>query len=282
MLSPFEDEKKIDEKIVARNAGIARLAKFIESHLYNTDWTILADMAGAGHILNAPRHERVRRAQSFGDDDYPKAVSQFLKEVFDQNERVGLFLVSEIIKQENPYDEELSDSEKEELAQILSLFGGESLDLLSPGFPVLTKEKFIAPVWIPDSFYQNLIDEINKAYIFSIPMAFSVLIRKLLENLVIDVLREKYGTSDLTLYYNPSQGRFNDFSVLLKNLDEKKTDFHYITPSLDKDFVSTLNKYRETGNSGAHSIDANLKVELFDKDEITHLVETLLRIFQRL
>ena len=144
--------------------------------------------------------------------------------------------------------------------------------------------KFIEVVWIPDDFYEKLIDEINRAYAYQMPMALAITIRKLLENLVIDILRKKYGTAGLTLYYDQSRRRFNDFSVLLKNLDAKKGDFHYITSSLDKSFISDLNRYKETGNSGAHSIDTNLVVERFtaEKDRIKYLVQLLLKVFQRL
>ena len=143
---------------------------------------------------------------------------------------------------------------------------------------------FVEVVWTPDDFYKKLIDEINRAYAYQMPMALSVTIRKLLENLVIDILRKKYGTADLALYYDPSRRRFNDFSVLLRNLDAKKDDFHYITSSLDRSFINNLNQYKITGNSGAHSIDTNLTVERFtvEKDKINHIVQLLLRVFQRL
>jgi len=135
MFEPFESDRQIDKKKVTRNAAIARLAKFIEKHLCTTDWTLLADMAGVGHILDAPRHERVRRAQSFGDQDYPSAVSSFLQEVFDADEQIGLFLVGEIVQQENPYDDPLTEEAKGELTQILSMFGSEGIEAIVPNFP---------------------------------------------------------------------------------------------------------------------------------------------------
>ncbi len=284
MFEPFESNGQIDKKKVARNAAIAQLAKFIEKHLYNTDWTLLADMAGVGHILDAPRHERVRRAQGFGDPDYPSAISSFLQEVFDSDEQIGLFLIGEIVQQENPYDDPLTEDAKRALAQILSMFGSEGIEAVVPNFPPPVAKKLIEVVWIPDDFYEKLIDEINRAYAYQMPMSLSITIRKLLENLVIDILRKKYSTANLTLYYDPSRRRFNDFSVLLQNLDAKKGDFNYITPSLDKSFISDLNRYREIGNSGAHSIDTNLAVEQFtaDKDKINYLVRLLLKVFQRL
>ena len=43
MLEDFQPEAQIDQKKALRNAAIARLAKFIEQHLYSIDWTILAE-----------------------------------------------------------------------------------------------------------------------------------------------------------------------------------------------------------------------------------------------
>lgn len=143
--------------------------------------------------------------------------------------------------------------------------------------------KFIEVTWLPDDFYKRLIDEINLLYANRLPMPLSILIRKLLENLIIDILRKKYGTEGLSLYYDTSRGRFQDFSVLLRNLDSKKEEFHYVTPNLDSS-IRKINQFRETGNSGAHSIDVNLTINQIskDKDDINYLVQFLLRILQNI
>ena len=147
-----------------------------------------------------------------------------------------------------------------------------------------SSEPFITATWLPDDFYKNLIDEINLVYGHQLPVALSVLIRKLFENLIIDILRKKYGTAELALYYETSKGRFQEFSVLLKNLDAKKADFHYISPHLDSKLISDINSFRETGNSGAHSLDADITIETFDKDKarINHLSQFLLRLLQNI
>ncbi len=275
---------EIDKKKVIRTAAIARFAKFVEKNLYNTQWGIIAEACGVIHILNDPRHERVIRAQGWGDPDYPAAISNFLKEVFDTDEQIGLLLVHEIVKPEN-YEEALSQEAKSELDQILSMFGSKNIDIstLIQNLQPSQTQEFISITWVPDDFYKTLIDEINYLYINKHPISLSVLIRKLLENLVIDILRRKYGTSELSLYYDTTKRRFHDFSILVKNLDGKKADFHHITPNLDKS-ISDINAYRETGNSGAHSIDANVTIEQFskEKESINYLVRLLLRILQNI
>ncbi len=71
--------------------------------------------------------------------------------------------------------------------------------------------------------------------------------------------------------------------VLTRNFDSKKTDFHYITSNLDT-AIKDIEKYRETGNSGAHSLDANIMIDTFvtDKQRINYLVQLLLRILQNI
>lgn len=272
---------KIDKKKMARAMGIARFAKFIEKYFYWTDWTLVATMCGVIDLLDEPRHERVRRAQSFRDEDYAKAISNFLREVFDFDEKVGLAIINEIAKQE-----ELSQEAKNELNQILPLFGNKSANAASllQNLQIPVADVFIEVTRLPDDFYKRLVDEINRIYTNRLPMSLSILIRKLLENLIIDILRKKYSTQVMSLYYDTSRGRFHDFSVLLKNLDSRKGEFQYITQNLDKSLIQKINQYRETGNSGAHSIDVNLTINQIakDKDNINYLVQLLLRTLQNI
>ena len=85
------------------------------------------------------------------------------------------------------------------------------------------------------------------------------------------------------MYYNTTKHRFNSFSVLLSSLDDKKEDFHHITREIDI-AIKKINKYRETGNKGAHSIDANLTLDDIsrDRDEVIYLIQLLLMILQKI
>jgi hypothetical protein len=267
------------EKKKSRDMAIARLAQFIKSNIYNTDWTLVAEMCGVGDVLK--QRNRLLKAQFFGDDDYTSEILQFLKEVFDHDELVGRAVIMEIIR-----GKEFADHEKTKLDQILTVLGSVETDGRSmlPELQVPLVDDFIKVTWIPDDFYRRLIDEINCLYRNQMPMSLSILIRKLLENLIIDILRKKYGTQELSLYYDKSRRRFHDFSLLLTNLDSKKEDFLYITPNLDKSLLGKINQYRETGNSGAHSIDINLTMDRIskEKNDINYSVQLLLRILQQL
>lgn len=273
------NERRVDFRVVA----IARLAKFIDRNYSEIDWTLIAQACGVIEILDGPAHERVRRAKFFGDPDYPSAVSSFILDVFKTNEQVGILLVNEIL---TGIGNSLSPEATPELEQILNLIGGKEPDknYLLSNLPSLTVEKLLEVTDIPDDFYKKLIDEVNHLNKHGFALSLSVLIRKLLENLLIDILRKRYGTSKLSLYYDTSKHRFLDFSVLLKNFESNQADFQHITSNLDNKLITEINSYRETGNSGAHSIDANMKIEHFKekRNDLNYLVQFLFRLLKNI
>ncbi|MDF0594236.1 hypothetical protein P0O24_11655 [Methanotrichaceae archaeon M04Ac] len=135
---------------------------------------------------------------------------------------------------------------------------------------------------IEDEFYKKLIDEINALYNYKFPTSLYILIRKLLENLLIEILRKKYGTREIELYFNIHKNRFNDFSVLLDNFELKLNDFKTITSGLDADTIAKMRKYKKTGNAAAHSIDTNITIDKIrnEKDDINFIVNLLLRLWR--
>ena len=274
----MNDTKLTKEQI--RNMGIGKFSQFVVKYLYSTDWTLTADVCGVSEILKE-KHKRLQIAQQYRFNDYTSAVNKFILDTIYCDENLGLFVVEQIIQQKK-----MDSSEIKELNQILAFLGMEytNAELLISKLKTISDDKFIKVNSIPDDFYKKLLTEMNLLSEYQLPMSLSILIRKLFENLIIDIFRRKYGETDLSLYYDTSRRRFHGFNTLLKNLDNKKTDFHSISPNLDKSFIKSINKYRETGNSAAHSIDVNLSIESFsqNKDEINHIVHFLLRILKNI
>ncbi len=163
----------------------------------------------------------------------------------------------------------------------------ESKDKKSiPSIPIKTesKENFVE-LTHPDYFYQKLESEINSCYTCGAYTAVLVLSRKLLENLVIDVLRKKYGQNtkrDVEMYFGTDEGRFHDFTFLLKNLDEQKNDFK-IDKEIINQFLRLIKPFRKNANSKAHSI-----VHLIDKKEelkqfdVQKLASLLIRLYNNI
>jgi len=75
-----------------------------------------------------------------------------------------------------------------------------------------------------DIFYKKLVLEINRAYKVGAYTGAFILCRKLIENLIIDILRKKFPPNEenLKIYYRKDDGRFHDFTILLQKLEERK------------------------------------------------------------
>ncbi len=133
---------------------------------------------------------------------------------------------------------------------------------------------------VPDSFYQRLIDDINKSYTFEIYSATLILTRKLLENIIIDILKFKYKMANLDLFYIRDQGRHQSFHILIKNFETKLADFKPFIPELDSKFIEKIEKFKQEGNASAHSIINNVQKKDLDKNksDLKYVVDVLLKL----
>jgi len=130
-------------------------------------------------------------------------------------------------------------------------------------------------------FYRELKGEINKCYKLGAFTAVFILARKLIENLLIDILRLKFpiNKENLGIYYRADKKRFNDFAVLLENLKDKKDEFN-----IDKDkveeFLKLVKPFRPSANSNAHSLIIRGKKEEIDSYQIERMAGLLIRLKQ--
>lgn len=157
------------------------------------------------------------------------------------------------------------------------------------GLPLITSSRsdrtlIAVPEYIPSGFYRNLIREINYAYSYQLYTSTYICLRKLFENLIIELLRTNFGTAELELYYREDRNRFQDFSVLLQNLSDKTPDFSQYTGGFDQRFFQFLLDFRERANSNAHTIDIINDPQYFEdnkeriNDYFTLLCDVLRRI----
>jgi len=131
-----------------------------------------------------------------------------------------------------------------------------------------------------DIFYRNLATEINTCHKMAAYTAAFILSRKLIENLVIDILRKKFPVSEtnLEIYYRPKEGRFHDLAVLLKNLEDRKEKFG-IDESIIEEFFKLIKPFRSIANSNTHSIIIWGDKDSLEKLQIEKMVGLLLKIF---
>ncbi|TKX84621.1 hypothetical protein EXE43_17910 [Halorubrum sp. SS5] len=117
--------------------------------------------------------------------------------------------------------------------------------------------KFISHTHIDDEFYDSLVSNINRCYQADVNEATLVLTRKLVENLLIDLLRAKYGHSDgnIELFYDTENRQFRRFSRLIDNLETNIHDFEYYSDRMDEDIIPKIKQLKGGGDASAHSIE---------------------------
>ena len=127
---------------------------------------------------------------------------------------------------------------------------------------VLPYSELLVSTKFTDSFYDKLVLEINSAFRVRLFTATMVLIRKLFENLIIDLLRRRYGDHppEKELYYSMKDKRYRSFSTLIHNFETHVDDFSSYNVGFQwgkskNEFFNFLRDTKERGDACAHSIE---------------------------
>ena len=97
--------------------------------------------------------------------------------------------------------------------------------------------------------------EMNRAYTAKCYTSVFILCRKMLENLLADIIRRKYPQNrreNIELYFDLSQTRTRDFSDILANLRKKVLDFGPDKPLLER-ILNRCDLFKDDANNKAHS-----------------------------
>lgn len=137
--------------------------------------------------------------------------------------------------------------------------------------------RFIDTDQVEDDDYELLVTNINRSYRNAINDGTLVLTRKLLENLIIDVLRTEFGGVQINLYYNTDHGRFHGLGRLCDNLRGEISNLNHYSRQLDSDLVDRIEEFKEQGNSQAHSIRIGVSDDELEamREDATELTEAL-------
>jgi hypothetical protein len=142
-------------------------------------------------------------------------------------------------------------------------------------------EKFLDIKNYPENFYYRLQDEIDLCYNHNHPNAVFFLCRKLIENLVFNILEKKFP-NDINLWFDNRVGikMRHKFGVLVKNLYDKRNNFKPNAKSYIEKFNGDVGLFKKEANLKAHYIFEYLrdKKEL-DKFKIDDLVQLLINIY---
>lgn len=126
-------------------------------------------------------------------------------------------------------------------------------------------------------FYEPLLNSLNTAFQAGLYDTVNILSRKTLENLLIDIFREKYGLEESEKFYNPNKNKFKTFYQLIQQFDSDLEELKPLSTAIRQETVDDLHEFREEGNIGAHSIKTGIsKGDLLERsDDFQHLFRVL-------
>lgn len=268
------DREKLERAIIAQTAKILSSKECWD----RTDWRITLEMFMFSHLLN--KVSRLIRSQFFHDEDYPDNVFWVLKNAYEENPQMAIQMIRYILEE---LKEQLGEGIFTRYPLVKAFLEKSEIFDQSVIFSV-TEAEYLAISDVPDPFYRDLIDLINKCYSYGIYPAVLVFNRKLLENLLVDILRKKYGTQNVELFFDTKRRRFRSFNELLKNFEENLDDFIPIIPHLNSNFIKKVNIFREAGNSSAHTFELNIQRSWLDenRDDLEYVVKTLIRLYNNI
>jgi len=253
--------------------ALAFVTDFIIEKRHQTNWVLMAGLVD--YSLND--NPRLIRSQSFMDPDYPNCVLKFLSDIYERSPEDAKFVIGRIIRDGNEQDALLPQYRPAFEALSIVPQSGATMPVLLPTM----KTKYLDIEKFPHDFYKELIDQINACYQYKLYPATQILIRKLLENCLIDVLRRRYGMANVNLFYSVHKGYFNDFSTLLETALTNIKDFVHVKDSFNEDLVKQIDTFREQGNSSAHNINLDAQEVLLGLDEnrskLNFIVKSLFR-----
>lgn len=125
----------------------------------------------------------------------------------------------------------------------------------------------------PSIFYKNIEDELNQCYMRGLPNATLMLSRKIIENLLFNLLQEKFR-KQIDLRFNTKQNRPHNFSTLIENLEKKIGEFDSEQKNILYSVIPLLKEFREKSNKGAHKLyEYADNIEEIDKLKIPTIIQ---------
>ena len=262
---------------------LAQVAKLVHEHWWEIPWTIYAQMYGFEEkIKELPRF---LRSQIFRDPDYPENVLTFFNKSYNEApERaisMTIVIVRDMIKESKIKERDL----EREYPIVHTYLKGELKIPLLELAKIQAIPDYLELSTFPDDFYKKLTENINLSYRYGLYTSTLILVRKFLENLLIDILRKKYGMRNLELFFDKHHGRFRMLNELIKSFETKLSELRLIEPRVSE-ITDKLKKLREEGNAAAHALETEIRLQREDLDNIKNdvyfLIASLIRIYNNI
>ena len=132
-------------------------------------------------------------------------------------------------------------------------------------------------------FIRGHVKEINKSFNSGCFTCVFVLFRKLIENLLIDILRARFPESSCSsnreLYYSKDLNRHHDFSVILDNLYKQRNVFSHEEKKIIERIRQLCIPFKKDANDKAHSlfhlVESKSEIKNLNITQIMELVKKL-------
>lgn len=122
-------------------------------------------------------------------------------------------------------------------------------------------------------FYPELLHEINLSYRVQADHAVLILNRKLIESLLIDILRGELGFENVEEFYDSETGQHLGLGQLIENLEENSDQFRKHPGTMDEEFFRDMLDLKHSGDASAHAIE-----EEVDENDLESKSETATRV----
>lgn len=132
-----------------------------------------------------------------------------------------------------------------------------------------------------DRFEKKHVEEINGTYNAHCYTATYILCRKLMESLIIEILKKKFPSGkDRILYEHPTQRRFLDFSVVLDNIYKQKTKFSITGSSAIQRLKQKATHFKNDANDKTHSLFHIATKAEIDAAEVQEIFDLIIKLNQ--
>jgi len=133
---------------------------------------------------------------------------------------------------------------------------------------------------ITGQFYPSLVYEINLCYRVQADEAAMILTRKLLENLLIDILRGHFGIEENRMFYRPENRQHKSLGDLIEVFEQNTDELDQYSTADEDLILEKLNEIKYSGDASAHSIEQNISEGELDElsEGATWVAKVLFRI----
>ncbi|GAJ03944.1 unnamed protein product, partial [marine sediment metagenome] len=234
-------------------------------HLYRDGFkvSLAGDWAGLDKLRvndpsNYPGHNQIVGFVKISKKNNPEIIDTTTREGIVENESwEGLkkFLYKSIelfVENRKRIEGRTISKKKRKVAREAEKIETEELLAFSDNYP-----------WV---FYKPLEKEINACYSAKLFNACLLLSRKIIENLIYNLLRIKFR-SDIELRWNTGRNRPHNFAILVDNLEQKRSQFNQEEQMFIDKFIKLCKPFRRYANSKAHNIMEYIE----RKDEIDNM-----------